>query len=117
MSEQAAGADERIYMLNALWFIENGGAEKYAEYVAAAAPFVAELGGKMLDGFTPDLALIGDWDPDLFFIVEWPSWSVFTKLPENDGYRKIAHLREEALEKSLLIRCNRVSELLASPPE
>jgi uncharacterized protein (DUF1330 family) len=101
-------ADEKVYMLNVLWFKKDGGAEKYAEYAAAAAPFVEELGGAMLDGFAPDLALIGEWDPDLFFIVEWPSWAAFTKLPENDGYLKIAHLREEALENSLLIRCNRI---------
>jgi uncharacterized protein (DUF1330 family) len=95
-------------MLNALWFVKDGGAEKYAEYGAAAAPFVSELGGRMLDGFAPDLSLIGEWDPDLFFIVEWPSWDAFMKLPENDGYKKIAHLREEALENSLLIRCKRM---------
>jgi uncharacterized protein (DUF1330 family) len=101
-------AAEKIYMLNALWFVKDGGAEKYAEYGAAAAPFVSELGGRMLDGFAPDLSLIGEWDPDLFFIVEWPSWDAFMKLPENDGYKKIAHLREEALENSLLIRCKRM---------
>ena len=102
-------ADEKVYMLNVLWFKKDGGAAKYAEYAAAAGPFVEELGGGMLDGFTPDLALIGEWDPDLFFIVEWPSWDAFTKLPQSEGYRKIAHLREEALENSLLIRCSRIS--------
>ena len=102
-------AGEKIYMLNALWFKKDGGAEKYAEYATAAHPFVEALGGKMIDGFAPDLALIGKWDPDLFFIVEWPSWDAFTKLPENEGYKKVAHLREEALEDSLLIRCNRMS--------
>jgi uncharacterized protein (DUF1330 family) len=101
-------ADEKIYMLNALWFKKDGGAAKYAEYAAAAAPFVQELGGSMLDGFAPDLALIGEWDPDLFFIVEWPNWDAFTKLPESEGYMKIAHLREEALDDSLLIRCSRM---------
>lgn len=100
--------DEKVYMLNALWFKKDGGAEKYTEYVAAASPFVEALGGSMLDGFTPELALIGDWDPDLFFIVEWPSWEAFTKLPESEGYMKIAHLREDALENSLLIRCSRI---------
>ena len=100
--------DEKIYMLNVLWFKKDGGAEKYAEYIAAAGPFVAELGGRMLDGFAPDLALIGTWDPDLFFVVEWPSWDAFTSLPESEGYKKIAHLREEAIEDSLLIRCNRI---------
>ncbi len=108
-------ADDKVYMLNALWFKKGGGAEKYAEYVAAAAPFVEALGGKLLDGFVPDMAVIGEWDPDLFFIVEWPSWDAFTKLPGNDGYQKIAHLREEALDDSLLIRCSRMPGLVSHP--
>jgi uncharacterized protein (DUF1330 family) len=101
-------ADQKIYMLNALWFKKDGGAQKYAEYATAAAPFVEALGGKMLDGFAPDLALIGEWNPDLFFIVEWPNWGAFTQLPQNEGYQKIAHLRDEAIDDSLLIRCNRM---------
>ena len=99
--------NEKVYMLNVLWFAPNGGAEKYAEYAAAAAPFVQELGGALLDSYTPELALIGEWDADLFFFVEWPDWEAFTKLPQNPGYQKIAHLREEALRDSLLIRCQR----------
>jgi uncharacterized protein (DUF1330 family) len=59
----------------------------------------------MVAGFRPDLALIGEWDPDLLFFVEWPSWEAFSKLPRNPGYQKIAHLREAALLRSLLIRC------------
>ncbi len=99
--------DEKIYMLNALWFKKDGGAGKYAEYAAAAAPFVTELGGRLVESYAPDVALIGEWDPDLFFVVEWPSWDAFTKLPENAGYQEIAHLREDALDKSLLLRCRR----------
>ena len=98
-------ADGKIYMLNALWFKKDGGAAKYAQYAAAAEPFVRELGGRLVESYVPDMALIGKWDPDLFFVVEWPSWEAFTRLPENPGYQKISHLREEALEDSLLIRC------------
>jgi uncharacterized protein (DUF1330 family) len=97
--------DEKIYMLNALWFKRDSGARTYAEYAAAAAPLVAELGGKLVESYAPEFALIGEWDPDLFFVVEWPSWDAFMKLPQNAGYQKIAHLREEALDKSLLLRC------------
>lgn len=99
--------DEKVYMLNALWFRKGGGAEKYAEYAAAAAPVVARLGGRLVDSYAPDLALIGEWDPDVFFLVEWPSWQAFTTLATESGYLEIAHLREEALERSLLIRCHR----------
>lgn len=102
-------ADERIYMLNALWFKPDGGAERYAEYAAATTPFLAELGARLVESYAPDLAVIGEWDPDLFFMVEWPDWEAFTKLVGHPDYQKIAHLREEALEKSLLIRCRNVS--------
>jgi uncharacterized protein (DUF1330 family) len=103
---------ERVYMLNVLWFKEDGGAEKYAEYAAAASPFVDELGGRLVESYTPEGALIGEWDPDLFFVVEWPDWETFLRLPQNPGYQKIAHLREEALRDSLLIRCSRTQVAL-----
>lgn len=99
--------DERIFMLNALWFRRDGGAEKYAEYARAAGPFVASLGGRMVEAYLPELSLIGDWNPDLFFVVEWPSAEAFSKLPLHPGYQKVAHLREEALERSILVRCRR----------
>ena len=96
---------EKVYMLNVLWFKEDGGAEKYAEYAAAAAPFVEELGGQLLESYKPEGALIGEWDADLFFVVQWPDWETFLRLPQNPEYLEIAHLREEALRDSLLIRC------------
>ena len=99
--------DEKVYMLNVLWFRENGGAERYAEYAAAAAPLVEALGGRLVESYVPEAALIGDWNPDLFFVVEWPSWEVFIELPQKPEYQKIAHLREEAIRDSLLIRCRR----------
>jgi uncharacterized protein (DUF1330 family) len=97
----------KIHMLNVLWFRADGGAEKYAEYAAAASPIVAKYGGEMLDSFVPELALIGEWDPDLFFIVEWPEWEAFLRLPQDPAYKEISHLRDEALTNSLLIRCKR----------
>ena len=99
--------DEKVYMLNVLWFKEDGGAEKYAEYATAAAPFVEALGGRLVESYTPQGTLIGEWDPDLFFVVEWPDWETFLRLPQDAGYQEIAHLREEALRDSLLVRCKR----------
>lgn len=98
-------------MLNALWFKANGGAEKYAEYTRAAGPFVNELGGSMTEAYVPQQSLIGDWDPDLFFLVEWPDYESFQKLAQHQGYLQIAHLREEALDKSLLIQCSKLEAL------
>ena len=105
--EAAKAKDEAFYMLNALWFKEDGGAEKYAEYMAAAGPFVAKHGGKGGDAYIPVAAMIGKIDPDLFFIVEWPNDKAFTTFLADPGYQAVSHLRGEAIEDSILIRCKK----------
>lgn len=105
--EESAMSDSKVYMLNALWFKE-GGAAAYAKYGEAAGPIVEALGGRRLDGFVPTQSLIGDWQPDLLFIVEWPNWETFLQLGQSEEYQKIAHLREVGLENSLLIRMDRL---------
>ena len=97
--------DEPFAMLNALWFKPEGGAERYREYMQAAGPLVAKFGGKPRRGYTPGQALIGEFDADLVFFVEWPSFAVFQQFVSVPEYQKIQHLREEAITKSLLIRC------------
>lgn len=101
-------ASEKFYMLNALWFKEDGGAEKYRAYIQAAGPIVAKHGGKGQDAYHPSEAIIGQFDADIVFFVGWPSWEVFEKFLADPEYVKIQHLREEAITKSLLIRCEPV---------
>jgi len=98
----------KIYMLNALWFKAGGGAEKYREYMRAAAPFVQQYGGRKLESYVPERALIGEFDADLVFFVEYPSWEAFEEMIEDEGYKKNAlPLREAAIRDSLLIQCRR----------
>lgn len=96
---------EPFFMLNALWFKPDGGAEKYREYMAAAGPFVQKHGGKGHQPYAPQQALIGEFDADLVFFVEWPSFEVFMEFTQDPGYQEVQHLREEAITKSLLVRC------------
>lgn len=105
VTDEASNADERVYMLNVLWFKEDGGAEKYAEYIEATAPFAAKHGGKTTSAYIPEVAIIGEFDADLFFVVEWPNNEAFLGLVQDPDYQKISHLREEAIRDSLLIRC------------
>lgn len=91
---EPAGAAERMFcMLNALWFDGEAGAAHYAEYAAAAAPFVEKYGGRLVASYAPELALIGTWNPDLFFVVEWSSWESFQRRPADPGYQAIAPRR------------------------
>lgn len=101
---QEASADESFFMFNALWFKEDGGAAKYNEYLQAAGPFVARHGGKSNDSYVPEQAIIGEFDADLVFMIEWPNFAAFTSLIQDPDYQAISHLRDEAITDSLLIR-------------
>lgn len=94
-------------MLNVLWFKPDGGAEKYNEYLKAAGPFVAKHGGKPDGAYVPEANIIGKFDADLVFFVEWPSQKAFADFIEDPGYQSVSHLRSEAIRDSLLIRCKK----------
>jgi len=94
-------------MLNALWFKPDGGAEKYRHYLRAAGPIAARYGAKKLDAYVPEQAILGDFDAELVFFVQWPDASHFHAFVEDPAYQAIRHLREEAITRSLLIRCRR----------
>lgn len=101
-------ADEPVYMLNALWFKANGGAEKYQQYLDGALPVVTRLGGEVVSQFRPVEALQGDFAPDLTFVIRYPSIEAFRALGTDAEYRAIAHLRGEAIERAVLTRCEAV---------
>jgi len=101
MSEQ-----KPIYMLNALWFKADGGYESYKQYMKAVFPIIAKYGARpVTDLYTPKQDIIGEFDADLIFFVEWPSWEVFNTFAKDPDYESIRSLRENAITKSLLIRC------------
>jgi uncharacterized protein (DUF1330 family) len=106
--EHSADGDESFFMFNALWFNEEGGAAKYAEYLQAAGPFVEKHGGKSDASYSPTQALIGEFDADLVFMIEWPNFAAFTGLISDPGYQAISHLRTEAIRDSLLIRFDKL---------
>ncbi len=104
----ATPADESGFaMLNVLWFKPDGGRETYFKYMKAAGPFVAKYGGKPSSAYSPEANIIGGFDADLVFFVEWPGAKAFDSFVNDPGYQAISHLREEAIRDSLLIRCRK----------
>jgi uncharacterized protein (DUF1330 family) len=106
-TEQAV-TEDRFFMLNALWFKEDGGAEMYNEYLRALAPFTIKYGAIIHESYVPQESLIGTFDADLLFYAEWPSTAAFMNLTKDPGYLEIVHLRREAITKSLLIKLRRL---------
>ena len=100
-------SDEPIYMLNVLWFRPETGARRYKEYLAAAAPISARYGARKLDSYVPERSIIGEFDADLVFVVEWPSRASFENFVNDSEFQAIRHLREEAITNSLLVRCRK----------
>lgn len=97
--------EEPIYMLNALWLKSDGGRDKYLAYGEAMQPLLEKAGAEVMPNYAPEQAIIGDWDPDVFFFVKYPNQSAFETMISSDAYKNVMHLREEAIDKSLLIRC------------
>lgn len=103
-----------ICIFNALWFRPDGGAERFAEYGAAAQPFVAEAGGEQLfPSLSVEQSLEGGLDPDLVAFVRYPSVEAFDAMRLSDAYQEIMHLRSEAITKAIATRC--VLEPAAAP--
>lgn len=97
--------EDPIYMLNALWFKKDGGKEKYLQYGDAARPLLKKAGAEVQENYCPEKSIIGEWDPDVFFLVKYSSKQAFNAMVKSPEYQAIVHLREEAIDKSLLIRC------------
>ncbi|MCF8033990.1 MAG: DUF1330 domain-containing protein [Desulfarculaceae bacterium] len=94
-------------MLNALWFKPEGGRESYRRYMKLAGPVLAKHGGRLVAGGTPRQAIIGEFDANLVFFVEYPSWRAFQDMLADPDYRQALPHREAAITKSLLIRCEK----------
>jgi len=98
-----------IYMLNALWFKPDGGYDKYREYMAAVSPLLKKYNGRVhSDIYVPQQEIFGKFDADMIFFVKWPSWNVFNEFANDPDYQPLMQIREDAITKSLLIRCDKM---------
>jgi len=72
-----------------------------------ALPLIEEAGGQKLRSLVPVRALVGEFDADLMYFIEFPSWSAYRGFANSSAYHKIAYKLRDAVEKSLVIRCER----------
>lgn len=90
-----------IAVLNMLWF-QPGGGERYDDYLAAARPHVEAVGGHYVSPrFVPERAIEGEFEPDLIFIGHYPSREALHSLIANPDYLEAAHIRNEAVQRSV----------------
>jgi uncharacterized protein (DUF1330 family) len=100
----AERADEGpLVMLNLLAFKPDGGAERYAEYAQATAPFLERVGGRLISAYSPSPTLIGDGDWDMVALVEYPTRGAFLEMIGSEDYQAITHLRTESLRAAALV--------------
>lgn len=94
------GPEGPVVMLNLLRFAD-GGRARYAEYLRAAAPFLAAAGGEVVHLGAGATALVGDaWDAVL--LVRYPSRAAFLGMVSDPAYQAITPLRREALADAVL---------------
>jgi uncharacterized protein (DUF1330 family) len=116
----ASNSDEPVIMLNLLRFKERAdgidegvsGREAYERYGAATGPFLAAVGGRLLNAVEAKETVIGpeegEWDMAL--LVEYPSRKRFLEMAANPDYLAVHAHREAALEDSRLIACTPLAD-------
>ena len=106
-------ADEGpVVMLNLLAFEPDGGAERYAEYAQATAPFLERVGGRLLAAYAASSTLIGDDDWDVVALVSYPTRGAFLEMIGSPDYQAITHMRTEALRRGALVPMDEAGGLL-----
>lgn len=90
-----------VTMLNLLKF-KPGGEATYQQYMAAVAPLVAGVGARLVFSGKPAELLTGSEDWDLMVLVEYPKRASLLAMGGSKEYQAIAHLRHDALERTVL---------------
>ena len=96
---------QAIVMLNLLRFREDGGRERYTDYLAVAAPIVARFGAEIVyvgNGLAALSAEPGQaWDA--VALVRYPNRRAFAEMAMDADYRnRAAPMREAALAEAVL---------------
>jgi uncharacterized protein (DUF1330 family) len=90
-----------VVVLNMLWF-HDGGRERYDDYLEAAAPLVAKVGGRYVSPrFLPDKAYGDEFVPDLVFLGNYPSREAVFDLVGDADYAPAAAIRTAAVARSV----------------
>lgn len=104
--------DDPVVMVNLIRFREEAGepcegmtgAEAYGLYSQETVPFLAGVGGKVLQAVVCDSTLIGpaerEWD--MVILVEYPSPRAFLTMIQDPGYLEVHRFRAAALADSRL---------------
>ncbi|WP_204163703.1 DUF1330 domain-containing protein [Nocardioides solisilvae] len=98
----ASAPDEPFVMLNLLRYAADGGRERYAEYLRRAAPYVEQVGARVLYLGQGGPTLVGDEPWDSVMLVWYPSPGAFRRMLEAPGYAEVAELRSAALAAAVL---------------
>jgi len=106
--------DTPLVMINIIKFkdrTENGnetGKEAYARYFRNAKPFIARSNAKLIWKGVVATTVIGDPEnePDMVFLVEYPTVDHFLKMVSDPDYQKITNDRNIALEYGGLFACH-----------
>ena len=109
--------DTPLTMVNILKFkakTENGnesGKNAYARYLKNVQPFIAKAAAKLIWKGTVASTIIGDLNdqPDMIFLIEYPSVDHFLGMVSNPEYQKVAKDRTIALDYGGLIACQTTS--------
>ncbi len=100
--------NKKTYIFQAVWFKKPHGSRRYATYLTAANPIASKYGAHRVVGLVPREIIRGDFQPDYLCVIEWPSTEHYYQFLKDPHYQSIAPMRDEAVEKVIVIDCSRI---------
>jgi len=98
MSTETTFHDERVSELACQWLKPDGG-PKLMDYFQQVFPVAQRYGVEAKARLTPESAPIGDFQPHVIAMVEWPRLESFDAFMEDPDYRRLYPLRDAALDR------------------
>jgi len=90
-------------------FFKPDGSKLYNEYLSSAHLIAVKHGVYKVVGLIPREILRGGFRPDYLSVIELPSMCRYYQFLKGPLYQRIASMRDEAIEKAIVIDCCRVS--------
>lgn len=76
--------------------------ERYKDYTSQTGPLIEKYGGRFIVRGGEVTVVAGDWTPNRLVVIEFPNMATLKKFHNSKEYQKLAKIREEASEGSLM---------------
>ncbi len=100
------GCTSKLHMLNVIWYDGEEGKTTFHEYLKQANPIAAKHGAHLHSELYSSTNDAFDFNPDLLFVVQYPSFGGMFSVLTDDEFEEIFELRTKGAKRKILTSCD-----------